>query len=97
MADPKAPFGGKVLEGLRISYLHLHCCHALSTCVAACTARLRYDNGDQLQPGLGPPSKPWQNLGNGDPPPAPTAGMVMVCSFKAPSDMTMPLGTINEG
>src|SRR5579859_3675868 len=69
----------------------------MSTCIAACTARLRYDNSDQLQPGLGPPSKPAQNLGNGEPPLAPTAGMVMVCSFSAPSDMTMPLGTIKEG
>ena len=38
MAGSEGPAGGKVLEG------HSDLFHAFSTCVAACTARLRYDN-----------------------------------------------------
>jgi len=76
-------------------HCYVHLC-ALRRCtphaLRGCAATL-----DQLQPGLGPPASPSQNFCNGEPPPAPVAGMVMVCSFSAPSVMTMPLGTMSEG
>jgi hypothetical protein len=39
MEGSEGPVWGKVLEGPRI--FHMHCVHALHTCISACIARLR--------------------------------------------------------
>jgi len=93
--NPRAPFWGKALEahGSFSMPCYMHCVHVLRRALRGCARHRR----DQLQPGLGPPASTSQNFCNGEPPPAPVAGMVMVCSFSAPSVMTMPLGTMSEG